>query len=726
MARYILTKFKHNIEKQIRKWRNPLPFFVAENSKIWQREDCSMKSKIFRLLAAMMIFALMLSGCAKKPEPSLKEEQTQAKPASGQGKASAGESHKVRLEEDYYDFVNGDLLSRVKIPGDAGGWSQFYKLDKEAYDKLNEVLHKSVRNRDKEADGSLEQKIADLYLSGMDQDGRQAAGFGELAVYMDGIRNAVTVEEYLKQTGKIFKDLGVGSILLPQWSEDMGDSSRYALYFDGADLGPGKETLEDSDQEELMSHYGNYISKIMGFLGLKENEAEQVSSDILKLQKDLAHSALPLSKQGDPGVIYNPYSKEQLKDLFPEGTMEVFLKAAGLDKQDTYIVVQKDQMKKISGYLTPESLSLLKQYTLFCLTNDFAPSLTPEIRNSYLEWNQLKKGIKEKKTEEKLASELTQNILGFEFGKLYVEKCFSKSDKKNIESMAHLILNSYKKQIENLDWMSDETKAFATKKLEHMNLKVGYPDKWPDDYKDAKVIAIEDGGNLIDNVLSLQKAKIAVNRKKYNGPVDKSEWGMTPQTVNAYYNPTANEIVFPAAILQSPFYDPGADFASNLGGIGMVMAHEVSHALDSSGSLYDENGNYHVWWTKEDRAKFDQLAQKVEEYYSGLDGFQGRKVNGAQTLNENIADLGSMACITAIASEKGSDLKLLFRQYATIWASKYTPEAMIDRLNTDPHSPAKVRVNGVLSATDAFYKTYPEIKEGDAMYVVPDKRVKIW
>ncbi|WP_124067702.1 M13 family metallopeptidase [Clostridium sp. E02] len=685
-----------------------------------------MKKRLFKILAAMIALALMFTGCAKKTDPSPKEKKTEAKPASGQGKASAGEALQVRLQDDYYDNINGIMLSKVKIPGDASGWSQFYKLDREAYDRLNEVLHESVRNRKNEAEGSLEQKIADLYLTGMDREGRQAAGFGGLAVYMDGISNANTVEEYLKQAGKIYKDLGVGSILLPQWSEDIGNSSRYALYFDGADLGPGKETLEDIDQEELMSHYRAYISKIMGVLGLKKEEADQVSSDILKLQKDLAGSALPLSKQGDPGVIYNPYSKDQIKKLFPDGTMEVFLKAAGMEKQDTYIVVQKDQMKKISGYFNSESLPLLKQYTLFCLVNDFAPSLTPEIRDSYLEWNQLKKGIKEKKTEEKLASELTQKILGFEFGRLYVEKCFSKSDKKDIESMIHLILNSYKKQIENLGWMSDETKASAIRKLDHMNLKVGYPDKWPDDYKDAKVTAVEEGGNLIDNVLSLQKAQIAVNRKKYNGPVDKSEWGMTPQTVNAYYNPTANEIVFPAAILQAPFYDAGADLASNLGGIGMVMAHEVSHAFDSSGSLYDENGNYHVWWTKVDRAKFDQLAKQVEEYYSELEGFQGRKVNGAQTLNENIADLGSMACITTIASGEGSDLKLLFQQYATIWASKYTPEAMIDRLNTDPHSPAKVRVNGVLSATDAFYQTYPEIKEGDTMYIAPDKRVKIW
>ncbi len=685
-----------------------------------------MKQVFFRILAVMSALAIILSGCAGNVKPEPEEEQTQAKPASGLGKASGGEARQVRLEDDYYDYINGQMLSEIQIPGDAGGWSQFYKLDREAYEILNEVLRESVNNRKNAAEGSLEQKIADLYLTGIDMEGRRTAGFGGLAVYMDGISRASTIEEYLEQAGKIYDDLGVGSIILPQWSEDMSNSTRYALYFHGADLGPGKETLEDTGQEELMGHYRDYISQIMEFTGMKKEEADKTASDILNLQKDLAGSALSLSRQGDPEVIYNPYSREELKKMFPDGTMETFLKAAGLEKPDTCIVVQEDQMKKISGYLNEESLPLLKQYSIFCLVNDFAPGLTPEIRDSYLEWNNLRKGIKERKTDEKLASELTQNILGFEFGRLYVDKCFSRSDKKEIESMIRLILTSYKKQIENLDWMSDETKASAIRKLEHMNLKVGYPDKWPDDYKDARVVSSEDGGNLIDNILSLQEAQIEVNKKKYNEPVDKGEWGMTPQTVNAYYNPTANEIVFPAAILQSPFYDSRADFASNLGGIGMVMAHEVSHAFDSSGSLYDENGNYHVWWTKEDRAKFNELAKKVEEYYSGMEGFQGRKVNGAQTLNENIADLGSMACITAIAGEKGGDLKLLFRQYATIWASKYTPETMIDRLNTDPHSPAKVRVNGVLSATDDFYKTYPEIKEGDAMYVSPENRVKIW
>lgn len=685
-----------------------------------------MKQLIRRILPVVMVLALALNGCAQKSVPQSEEEQSQAEPANGQGKAAAQELNNVRLEDDYYDYINGESLKKIQIPGDASGWSQFYKLDKEAYEILNGVLRESVEKRAEETNGSLEQKIADLYLTGMDMEGRSKAGLGGLTTYINGIREAKSVEEYLDQAGKIYDDLGVGSILLPQWYEDMSDSNRYALYLNGADLGPGKETFKDEGQEQLMNHYRNYISRIMEFTGIEKEEADQMADNIFKFQKDIADSALPLSKQGDPEVIYNPYTREQIENLFPKGTMGHFLKSAGLDGPSTYIVTETDQMKKISGYLNDESLPLLKEYTVFCLVNDFASSLTPQIRDSYLEWNNLRQGIKEKKTDEKLASELTQDTLGFEFGKLYVEKSFGESDKEEIESMIRLILNSYKNQIKNLDWMSDETKTAAIKKLDHMNLKIGYPDQWPDYYQAASVISSEEGGSLIDNVLSLQKARHAVDKEKYKGPVDKGEWGMTPQTVNAYYNPTGNEIVFPAAILQPPFYDPKADFASNLGGIGMVMAHEVSHAFDSSGSLYDENGNYHEWWTKEDRDKFRELSDRVETYYSAFNGYQGRMVNGAQTLNENIADLGALTCITAIANERGADLKKLFQQYAIIWASKYTPEAMIDRLNTDPHSPAKVRVNGVLSSTDAFYKAYPEIKEGDSMYVPPTRRVKIW
>jgi len=692
-----------------------------------KEERYNMKNRIKFCLAAIVMLSFLLSGCGKKMETQ--PEQTAAQPVNVQGEAGSDPAENaggVRLEDDYYEYANQDILNQVEIPKDSSGWSYFYQLEKDSFEVLEGVLEEAVKNRKEVKPGSLEQKIADLYLSALDVNGREKAEFGQLKPYMDQVRSASNIDEYLKAVGNIYGDLGVSSIITVQWMEDMKDSSRYALYVDGADLGPGKETLEDKTQSELMDQYKDYIGRTLEYTGMSSDEAKRAAAEILAFQKDLAESALPLSQQGDPDIIYNPYSMKEIKSLLPEGAVDSYLTSAGLADADSLIVTQKAQMVKIGRYLTEDHLPVLKNYSIFSLVSDFAPYLAPEIRDNDIDWNNTQNGIKERKTDKKLASERTQNMLGFEFGRLYVEKRFSKEDKTAIEKMVRHILEVYKKQIMDLDWMGEETKAAAIKKLENMTLKIGYPDKWPNDYAKATITPIEKGGNLIDNVLSLMKAQNDVSKEKVRKPVDKTEWGMTPQTVNAYYNPTGNEIVFPAAILQAPFYDPDEDYASNLGGIGSVIAHEVSHAFDSSGSLYDEKGNYHVWWTNEDRAKFKQLADRVVAYYDGQEGYKGRHVNGAQTLNENIADLGSLAAITSIVGDDAESLKLLFKQYATIWTSKYTPESMIRRLNTDVHSPAKVRVNAVLSTTDAFYKAYQEIKEGDAMYVAPQKRVKIW
>ncbi|WP_242842181.1 M13 family metallopeptidase [Lacrimispora aerotolerans] len=703
----------------------PSTSFFESNKRKKEKGEL-MKRTISLFLALVLALSFILSGCSKKKEADPEETKAQPVNVSGTAESAQSEEEERALAKDYYDYVNQKVLSEKEIPKDSNQWSYFYDLDRKSYDILDGVLKSAVNDRANAKIGSIEQKIGDYYLTALDMEGRKNAGLQPLNPYIDSIKDAKSVSEYMKALGTVYSDLGVGSLILPQWYEDMKDSSRYALYLNGADIGPGKETLEDESLSELLKNYQAYIETIMESSGLSQEDAKAAGADILAFQKDLAKSALPLSKQGDPEIIYNPYTPEMLKEMFPDGTMDIFLQAAGLSKQPSLVVTEQEQLKKISGYLNEDFLPLLKNYAVFCLINDFAGYLTPEIRDNYMNWHKIQNGIKENKTDEKLASEMTQDMLGFEFGRLYVEKCFSEKDKEAIKAMAETIIDTYKKQIMALDWMGEKTKAAALKKLDHMTLKIGYPDEWPDYYKEAQVLPAEKGGSLIGNTISLLKARNEMEKEKVKKPVDKGEWGMTPQTVNAYYNPTGNEIVFPAAILQPPFYDSKALYASNLGGIGMVIAHEVSHAFDSSGSQYDENGNYHVWWTDEDRAKFKKLASQVEAYYDSQDGYEGRHVNGAQTLNENIADLGALESITSIAGDDKEALRHLFRQYATIWASKYTPEAMIKRLNTDVHSPAKVRVNAVLSATDSFYWAYPEIKETDGMYVPPEKRVKIW
>lgn len=638
------------------------------------------------------------------------------------GKAEAGN---VRAEDDYYNYVNQKILAEKQIPADSGNWSYFYELGQKSYDNLSDLLNEIINQREQFAEGSPEQKIASLYLTAIDMEGRRNAGFGALQPYLDSIRNAADIQEYIEAIGTINNELGFSSLIAPTYYEDMKDSRNYGCYLGSADLGPGKETLEDGTQSAILEAYRKYIKNIMESTGISEKEAERAASTIYKFQTDLASATLPLSDQNDPEKTYNPKSLKELSALYSNIDIKAYLKAAGAAGFNSWVVNDPGQAKKVNSYLTEGHLPLLKDYSVFCLIKDFSPCLTPEIRDSTIAWSNAQKGIQGKKTDKKLAGELVQNTFGFEFGRLYVEKHFSEEDKKNVETLVHQILAAYEDRINGLDWMGEATKEKAIRKLEHMTLKIGYPDHWPDYYENA-VILPEGQGSLVDNMVNVYRSLRSYEKEEIKKPVDRTQWGMTPQTVNAYYNPLNNEIVFPAAILQPPFYDPNADDASNLGGIGMVIAHEISHAFDSSGARYDENGNYNMWWTEDDLKKFQDLTLKVAAYYDGQEAVKGRYVNGRQTLNENIADLGALACVTSIAGDDTEALNSLFTQYARIWASKYTEESMIHRLNTDVHSPAKVRVNAVLSSTEAFYKVYPDLKEGDGMYAAPEKRVKIW
>lgn len=704
-----------------------------------KRSVCKrVEKKVVLCLAAACLAAVAVTGCgdrrgdgnadivrkAEIMEETDKVETAEIIPDTVKtaGKAERGA---VRPEDDYYSYVNREILAEKQIPADSGGWSYFYELDQKAYEELDGILKEIINHTERYDSGTIEQKIADLYLSAIDLTGRRKAGFGALQPYLDKIRQASDVQEYAEAIGTISRELGYSSLLAPAYYEDMKNSAQYGCYMNGADLGPGKETLEDEAQEELLTIYRKYIKSIMMSVGLNEGEAKEAAAAIFAFQKDLAASTLPLSDQNDPDQTYHPYSLQELSHLYSSVDIPAYLKAAGADGFCSWIVTDPEQAEKINLYLTEENLPLLKNYSIFCLVKDLSPYLTPEIRDAAIAWNNAQKGIREIKSDDRLASELVQSTFGFEFGRLYVEQHFSESDKRAVEAMVHQILDTYRQRINGLDWLSAKTKAKAVNKLSHMTLKVGYPDKWPDYYGTAAIRPAGEG-SLIDNMIAIFRSYREYEQKEITEPVDRTQWGMTPQTVNAYYNPLNNEIVFPAAILQPPFYDPAADQASNLGGIGMVIAHEISHAFDSSGARYDENGNYHMWWTEEDMTKFETLTRGVIAYYDGQEVLDGKYVNGSQTLNENIADLGALACVTAVVGDDTEALDLLFKQYARIWASKYTQESMIHRLNTDVHSPASIRVNAVLSSTDAFYRVYPDLKEGDGMYVAPEKRVKIW
>lgn len=698
---------------------------MKKNAKLW--------------LAVVTGTALLaLWACkAKSPAPPSAQNSGRGGFAAGetagpQAAAPAAEGQaaksrlRPRLEDDYYEYVNWDILSKTRIPGDSSSWSYLYQLNQDAYARLDQLLKETVKKRPSLEMGSTEQKIADFYRTALDEDARAAAGFGGLAPYLESVRSAATISQYLESLSGLRRDLGLTSLINVQKTEDLRDSSRYVYCFFQPDLGPGKETLEDGTMGSFLDEYQGYIGRVMEYSGMEPGDTEKAASEILAFQRELAAATLPLSRRQDPDVYYNPYTAAQLQQLLSNVDVPAYLDALGIAGRDFYVVTDVKALEACNDWLTEDHLELLKNYTVFCLLSDMSLYLTPQMQGNALAWHNFQNGIAEMKAADKLAGEMTQSMFGFEFGRLYAEQCFSEQDKENVTAMIRQILTAYKKRILALDWMGDETKANAVKKLDSMTLKVGYPDHFTDVHATARITPPEQGGTLIGNVLALMRAETAFDLEEGKKPVDKEKWAMTPQTVNAYYNPSGNEIVFPAGILQEPFYSPEADLATDMGGIGMVIAHEISHAFDSSGAMYDEKGNYKMWWTEEDLENFRALAGKVADYYDGQEGFEGRFVNGEQTLGENIADLGSLSCVTSIVGDDTDGLRALFTRFATIWASKYTDEAMIRRLNTDVHSPAKVRVNAVLRNTDAFYLAYPQLREGDKMYLAPEQRVGIW
>lgn len=682
----------------------------------------------WKQMTGVLMTAFFLAGCGQKdkvlPSESMTVESISGTQESIKSNANVKE---VRLEKDYYEYVNGKTLASKEIPSDSNSWSYFYELQNKNNERISGILKELSETRAQIKAGTIEQKIADLYLCALDEEGRKKAGLGKLTGYLDMIQNASTIQEYLEGVAEIEQEIGVSSLISFSGDVDLEDSSKYAWYVAGADLGPGKETLEDQSQEEVVKKYQAYVASILELSGLKKEETKKAAQSIVEFQKDLAKSALPLEEQGNPDRIYNPYTKKELQKLFSNVQMDRVLKKAGIEKSNSYIVTEVELNRTINNYLKEENLSLLKNYSTFCLINDFAGYLTPEIERRYLQWYQEENGIKESKTKEKRAGILVEGIFGFELGEIYSKKYFSEEDKKAVKKMVTEIQDSYKNKISKLDWMEESTKEAAKRKLETMEVKIGYPDVWPNYFEKSQVVSAEQGGSLIDNIITLMKDLQTEKLKRYNsGKVDRHQWFMTPQTINAYYNPSANEIVFPAGIMQAPFYDSSASNEKNMGGIGTVIAHEISHAFDNNGALYDEKGNYSEWWTEKDKKKFEERTKAVVMYYNGYEGFKGRMVNGKQTLGENIADLGAVSCIVSIVGKDKEKLQKVFTQYATVWASKYTDESMIKRLNTDVHSPSHVRVNAVLSSIDEFYIAYPEIKEGDGMYVAPDKRVKVW
>lgn len=642
-----------------------------------------------------------------------------------QSTADAVDKTQVRYQDDYYDYVNSNLLDKIDLADTDAQWTWFGELSAVANEEMEDIIKEVASSNESYEKGSSEQKIRDMYDCVSDMDNRNEVGLGPLQPHLDLIRNAATIDEYVDALAQLSGEFGFSSVVGGYYiDQDLADSSKYAVYLMYADTLIGKEYLESESSQDYVNMYFDYVSNMFQEFGMTKDEAEQTSDDIEALLRDICASTLSAEQYYDPSITYNVFTKDQLQQLYTNIDVDKMLKTLKIDSVDTYIVSDVEQARKINSLLTEDNLELLKNFSSFVMLNDVAEYSTQNYAALKNQIDNQLHGVTGTKSDEDIWMDLTQDMLPWDFGKIYVEEHFSEQSKQDVEAMISCIIDEYETIINRQEWMSDATKQKAIRKLETMAVKSGYPDEWPESMEMMQVTPVSEGGSLLSNMLVNMQVAIEDSLQKLDGEVDRSLWGMTPQTINAYYDPSNNEIVFPAAILQPPFYNPEADDAVNIGAIGFVIAHEISHAFDANGSKYDEYGNYNEWWTEEETQKYNDLSQSIIDYYNNYE-VMGVHVNGSLTLSENIADLGAMTCVTSIIGDNKKSLDQAFGQLAYIWASVETAGYQLYLLNNDTHSPNKLRVNAVLSSCDAFYDVY-DIAETDGMYVAPQNRVGIW
>ena len=639
----------------------------------------------------------------------------------------------VRPQDDFYNYVNGGWMKTVEIPSDKTSWGSFNILRENVDDASLEILNKVLS--EKFAPNSEGQKIQALYGTFIDWKKRDADGINPvkpLIAKIDGLKSVADLQKYLIDATK------TGDNPLYNWMAfaDMKNSNMNAVYFGGPRLGLGKDYYQKENEanSKTLAAYTDYVASLFTVLG--DASAKQTATKVVDFEKQLAKTVLTVEQGRDANLRYNPKTVAELSTLVKHVDLPNYLKSCGV-ATDKVIVTEINYYKNMDQWMNERNLPLIKDYLKFQLLNDDASSLDTNLDtlkfNFYSKYLQ---GQKEQRAMDKRGLAVVNGTLGEAFGKLYVEKYFPAEAKSKMEDYISYIKKSFKEHINSLDWMSDATKVKAQEKLAKFNVKIAYPDQWRD-YSKLQLMAPSEGGTYFENRTKISEWMYGRMMAKVGKPVDKSEWGMSPQTVNAYYSSSNNEIVFPAAILQPPFFNFKADPAVNFGGIGAVIGHEISHGFDDSGSKYDGDGNLNNWWTDADRKNFEAKVGQLAAQYDQYEPVKGSHVNGKFTSGENIGDLGGAAvAYTALQmylKDHGnpglisgfSQDQRFFMSWATVWRTKATDQFLVNLVKTDPHSPGYFRSFGPLVNMDSFYKAF-NVKPGDKLYKAPENRIKIW
>ena len=631
--------------------------------------------------------------------------------------------------KDFYQYATGGWQKNNPLKPEYARFGSFDVLNENNEKRLNDLFKEMSEMSAKK--GSVEQKISDIYKMGLDSTRLNAEGFTPVKKYLDQLLSVNDKSELVRLIADMH-DNGVSSFFGTFVMSDLMDSDSQILYIGQGGLGIGdRDYYTDPKNAEIKEGYRNFLMKVFELAGMPKPEAAAVNA--LSVEDTLAIHSWTSVQERDMEKLYNPMSTAELETAYPGFDFKAYFAARSIPDQAKLNVNEPSFFEAFSKYFAEADLNVLKEYVAGQLIQDACGSISDDFYDASFDFfSKQMSGITQQKPRWKRAMRVPNSVLGEAVGKMYVEKYFPESSKKKMLKLVKNLQEALGQHIDELDWMSDSTKVKAHDKLDNFIIKIGYPDKW----KDYSTLDVDPALSYYENLRAAGKWYVADNMSQLGKPTDKTEWGMTPQTVNAYYNPSTNEICFPAAILQPPFFDPEADDAVNYGAIGVVIGHEMSHGFDDQGRLFDKNGNMVNWWTDEDAAKFNEKAQVLVKQFNAVQILPGLMCNGQLTLGENIGDHGGLSiAYTAMknATKNHSDKVIdgftpdqrFYLAYGAIWAQNIRDAEKARLTRLDVHSLAVNRVNVSLRNFQSFFDAFG-IKEGDPMFRPESERVHIW
>ncbi len=659
------------------------------------------------LLSWISILCVILLTACSMSVPEQSDASTEATPQS-----------------DFYAYINAQWLKDTKLKENESMVDNLSQVAERTEENIKKMIEQLDQEYDSLSADSDEKKLIDFYRLASDFETRNKAGLEPIKPYLDAVAAASSIDELNKVAVAMYVK-NIRTLVNMSVTQDMKDSAQNTLYLDPPTLGFSKEHYEGTDEfsTKKQEAFKTYLKEVFMLAGDTQEDAVKKSDLLFKLEKEMAAARLSKEQSQDFEATYIRKSWDEMRVLAPNLPMLEIAEAIGVQDAQWMVVPDPEGIRRVSELYHEENLEAFKAQLQYQIIAKFSDYLSQELIEAKARYEGASYGAVDIPTQDQIALSAVETNFSDMIGKVYVKNHFSEESKADILAMVDELKAAYVQRIKNAQWMSEETKLQALKKLDTLVVKIGYPDQWKD-YSKLVVRSVEQGGTLAFNIETLWTQELQNEVAELGKPVDKMQWGMPAHQVNAYYSPTNNEIVFPAGILQPPYYDPDASPEENLGGIGAVIGHEISHAFDKAGSQFDENGNLVNWWQPEDYEKFREKVQQAADIYSKLEVAPGYYVNGEISTGEIIADLGGLTVALDISKQKGYDTKKVFEAYGKVWREVTTEEFAIEHI-TDEHPPAKYRVNNIINQIDQFYTDF-DVKEGDPMYVKPEERLRVW